>query len=276
MRSTLKKKIISLVVVILGSLFLSILFRDQKQKPLEWMFQAATKPVSGFFSAAGWWTGEKFSFFSSIGELKSENEKLLEENLSLKSQIAMLKDVKNENDELRKQIDLAPRNAYELEAAVLIGKDMSGQSEFVYIDKGSKQGIKQHMAVIVDKGILIGKVVKIFPTTSQIELLFSKNSRVNAELVESGAKGIVRGQYGTAIVLDMVPQTFEINRGDSVITSGVGNLLPRGLLIGYAQEPAATPDQLFQQASLVFPVRLDTVRVVWVVKGVKKTITKFS
>lgn len=259
-----------MIIVVLGMLFLAIFFRDQKQKPLEGMFQVITKPVAGFFSAAGGWTGEKFSFFGSIGELKSENEKLLEENLSLKSQLAKLKDVKNENYELRKQIDLAPRDAYKLEAAIMIGKDMSGQSEFVYIDKGSKQGIKEHMAVIVDEGILIGKVTKAFPTTSQVELLFSKNSKVNAEIVESGAKGIVKGQYGTAVVLDMIPQTFEINKGDSIITSGVGNLLPRGLLIGYAQDPTPTPDQLFQQASLVFPVQLETVRMVWVVKGTRK------
>lgn len=269
MKTTLKKNGIILIIVVLGMLLLSIFFRDQKQKPLEGMFQWTTKPVSKFFSAAGGWMGEKFSFFGSIGELKSENERLLEENLSLKSQLAKLKDVRKENDELRNQIGLAPHDAYKLEAAVMIGKDMSGQSEFVYIDKGSKQGIKEYMAVIVGEGILIGKVAKVFPTTSQVELLFGKNSKVNAEIVESGAKGIVRGEYGTAVVLDMIPQTFEINKGDSVITSGVGSLLPRGLLIGYAQEPVPTPDQLFQQASLVFPIQLETVRVVWIIKGTK-------
>jgi rod shape-determining protein MreC len=247
----------------------AFLSRDRQQKPFEGLFQAAIKPFSRFFSAAGGWTGERFSFLNSIGELKTENERLLEENMNLKSQLASLQDVNKENEQLRKQIDLAPRGEYDLEAAIVIGKDLSGQTEFVYIDKGSKHGVREQMAVIIGEGTLIGKISKTFPSTSQVELLFGKNSRVNAEIVESGAKGIVRGQYGTAAVLDMIPQTFEINKGDSVITSGVGNLMPRGLLIGYAQDPVATADQLFQQASLVFPTQLQTIRAVWVVRGTK-------
>ncbi|MEA2006669.1 MAG: rod shape-determining protein MreC [Patescibacteria group bacterium] len=269
MKTTPRKKIIVLAVVVLAMFLFAFLSRDRQQKPFVGLFQSVIKPFSCFFSAAGGWTGERVSFFGSIGELKTDNEKLLEENMNLKSQLANFQDVKKENEQLRKQIDLAPRGEYDLEAAIVIGKDLSGQTEFVYIDKGSKHRIKEQMAVIVGEGTLIGKISKTFPTTSQVELLFGKNSKVNAEIVESGAKGIVRGQYGTAAVLDMIPQTFEINKGDSVITSGVGNLMPRGLLIGYTQDPVATADQLFQQASLVFPVQIQTIRVVWVVRGAK-------
>lgn len=268
METTPRRKIIVLAGVVLAMFLVAFLTRNSQNKPFEGLFQGAVKPFSKFFSAAGGWSGERFSFFRSIGELKNENEQLLEENMNLKSQLASFQDVKKENDELRRQIDLAPRDEYDLEAAIVIGKDLSGQAEFVFIDKGKKHGIKEQMAVIVGEGTLIGKISKTFPTTSQVELLFGKNSRVNAEIVESGGKGIVRGQYGTAAVLDMIPQTFEINKGDSVITSGVGNLLPRGLLIGYAQDPVATADQLFQQASLVFPTQPQTIRSVWVVKGV--------
>lgn len=269
MRSDFRNKLTIFAIVFIIIVLVAIIFRNQENKPFENVFQRATAPFARFFSATGAWTNDRISFFSSIGELKKENERFYEENIQLKAQLAKLQDVKNENEELRKQIELAPYDSYELEAAMLIGKDMSGRTEIVYIDKGADDGVKSSMAIVVGESVMIGKVLNVHKKTSQVELLTSKNAKVNAEIVETGAKGIVRGQYGTSVMMDMIPQTVEVNKGDTVITSGVGSVLPRGLLIGYAQEPVATPDQLFQQSSLVLPAQAETARMVWIVMGTK-------
>ncbi len=245
------------------------IFHNSSKKPFEGFVHAITKPFSCFFSDAGRFTYNRFSFFSSIGTLKKDNSRLFEENLKLKSQIALLGDIKKENNELRKQIELAPRDSFKLKAAMVIGRDMSGLSDDFIIDAGSNGGVREQMAVVVGEGILIGKVKKALKATSYVELIRSKNSRVNAEITESGAKGIVRGQYGTSVIIDMIPQTVEINKGDPIITSGVGSILPRGLLVGYAQDPMPTADQLFQQASLILPVDYESIRMVWIVTSVK-------
>lgn len=269
MKSNSKKKFSIVVIALVVVLMLSFFSRENQRKPGEGFFQVITSPFSNFFSGTGFWFHERFDFFSSIGEMKTENEKLLEENLRLKSQIAELRDVKNENDDLREEIKLAPRDDYKLESAMIIGRDLGGRPEFVYINKGSSQGIEKQMAVTQGEGVLVGRVVEIYPVTSKIEFLTSPDSKINAEIVESGAKGIVNGRYGTSVIMDMIPQTVEVKRGDTVITSGLDRILPRGLLIGYAQEPNPTSDQLFQRASLVLPVKFDSIKVVWVVKAIK-------
>lgn len=270
-KSFLKNTPLLFFLLFLGVFFLTILFASTGNKPGQGTIQAAVNPFGRFFASLGAWTQDKFSFFGSIGSLKQESRKLVEENLELKYRLADLENIKKENQELKEQIQLAPQDKYELISAMVTGKDLSGQQEVVYLNKGEKHGIKRDMGVVVGKGVLIGKVIETFPSSCQVEFLTNQGLKVNAEIIQSGAKGITQGQFGTSFTLEMVPQTIIVNPGDSIITSGIGNsLLPRGLLIGYAQEAHPSSDQLFQSISLVSPAQAQTARIVWVVKKEKE------
>jgi rod shape-determining protein MreC len=266
MQSLFKKNYFLFIMLIVAFGFVIFLAKGKEEKPLEGFLHTVTKPFALFFSASGSYLGEKVSFFSSIGELKRENERVLKSNTELKIQIAQLRDVESENIELREGLSLAPRDKYDLEAALIIGKDLRGKEDVVYINKGKKDGIEKNMAVVVERGVLIGRILKALDRSAQVELILDKDIQVNAEIQESEAKGIVHGEYGTAAVLDMIPQTMEVKPGDTVITSGLGGNFPRGLLIGYAKEAMTTPDKLFQKSSLVLPVELNNLRMIWVVK----------
>jgi rod shape-determining protein MreC len=67
--------------------------------------------------------------------------------------------------------------------------------------------------------------------------------------------------------MEMIPQTADLKKGQTVITSGLGGGLPRGLLIGYIEDYQMTVDQLFQTASLKLPVDFKSLRMIWVVKS---------
>lgn len=266
MKSLFKKNYFLLAVLGIAFIFVIFLARDKNEKPLEGFVHTITKPFALFFSASGSYLGEKISFFSSIGNLKRENERILKENSEIKVQIAQLRDVEAENNKLREELELAPKDKYDLEAALIVGKDLKKKEDIVYINKGRKNGIEENMAVVVEKGILMGRISKVLERSSEVELILNRDIQVNAEIQESEAKGIVHGEYGTAAVLDMIPQAMEIKSGDTVITSGLGGKFPRGLLIGYTKEAMTTPDKLFQKSSLVLPVELNKLRMIWVVK----------
>ena len=85
--------------------------------------------------------------------------------------------------------------------------------------------------------------------------------------VESGAKGVAKGEYGLGIIFDMVLQTDSINTGDSVITSGIGGEIPRGLYVGTIQEIHQSDDHLFQQAVLTAPIQFSKLQIVFVIKS---------
>ena len=221
------------------------------------------------FQKAFYLTGGKIrgttDFLSSIGKLKEENKNLIKENNSLTAQISELKDQKNENENLRRQLDLAPRGKYQLEAAMVIGQDSLGSGSWLMIDKGSNDGIEKGMPAIVFDGILVGKVAEVYQTSSKISLLTDPSNFVNVVDLETGAAGIVKGKYGLGLMMDMVEQTDSLKEGDDIITSGLGGLMPKGFLIGKIRQISDSSDKLFQQAAIVPQVKylkLDTVFVV--------------
>lgn len=248
---------------------LLLIFLNPKKlfDPVRGFFLEASYPFQKFF----YLTGKTFSgtakFLASIGDLKKENENLFKENNELAAQIAQMNDIKSENDSLRQQLSLVPRQKYNLEAAFVIGQDPQRSGSWIMIDKGSADGIQLDMPAIVFEGILIGKITDLTPHTAKITLLSDSGSAVNALDSETQSKGIIKGEYGLGVVLDMVSQQDALNNGDTVITSGLGSNIPRGLLVGKIQEIRQSSDKLFQQAIVVPRIKYTDMNVVYVIKN---------
>jgi len=258
---------ISTIIFIVSVLFLGqALFSNYDKGGISNFTSYFIKPVGRTFSIIGWWFKDRINFLTSIGELKIDNQELFDENLDLKSRIARLSEVEKENSVLRNEISLAPRQKYNLEMATIIGKESGGYSEVVYADKGSRDGIAKGMAVLVGKGVLIGRVVEATVNTAKIQLITDKNFRVNSKLIESDGHGIVFGQYGTSIKMKMIPQTIEVHKGDTVVTSRLSDNFKPDLLIGYVQEVFDTADGLFQEATVLLPKDIESLYLVQILK----------
>jgi rod shape-determining protein MreC len=221
-----------------------------------------TKPVGTFFAGLGWWFRDKTKIFFEIGTLKKDNQKFFDDNLKLMAEIAKLKETKKENDNLRRELKLMPKNKYRLEAAMVIGRESGTYSEIIYINKGQSKGIDLGQAVLVGEGILIGRVIEVNTNTAKIRLITDKNFKVNAKLIETDGKGIVFGQYGTSAIMKMIPQTIKINKGDSIVTSELSEGLQKDLLIGYTQDVVTTADGLFQEVTIFLPRDLENLHLV--------------
>jgi rod shape-determining protein MreC len=206
-------------------------------------------------------------FVSSIGSLKKENKDLITENQRLSAENATLRDAKSENVILRDQLKLIPKQKFNLEQALVIGQDSYGLSSWIIIDKGASSGIKNGMPVIVSDGIIAGKIEEVYPKSSKVSLLTNSQSVINAVISGTETKGVVKGEYGLGIILDMVLQTEVLKIGDEVITSGIGGNAPRGLLIGKIQEIKPSEDRLFQQAVISPSVKFSELRLVSVIKS---------
>jgi rod shape-determining protein MreC len=207
-----------------------------------------------------------FQFMGSIGDLKNENEKLIGENQSFLAENNRLKDAEKENQVLREQLNLAPRNKFDLEASFVIAQDPQGLGSYFLIDKGENFGIKTGMAAIVSNGILIGQITEVYSNSAKITLITDPASAVNAEVQNSGAKGIVNGEYGLGLKMGMISQTEVLSEGDSVITSGLGGKIPRGLTIGKIGQIGQSPDKLFQAASVVPSIDATNLRAIFIIK----------
>ncbi len=250
-------------------ILIMILRLDKNENRVKNIFMTTISPFAGFFSKVGFWFGQKGDFLFSIGELKNENKILMKENLELKAKNALLKDIEKENENLRKEIELAQRDKFDLEPAEVIGKNLLKIDEEIYINKGKKDGVEKGMPVIVGKSVMIGKIGEVFWGSSRVELIFSQKSNVSVK-IENEAMGVAKGEFGTSVVVDMIPQTAQVENQDAIVTSGLSEMTPSGLLIGYVKDVVLSPDQLFQKVSVALPYEIDKVRIVWVLKSLKQ------
>ena len=117
-------------------------------------------------------------------------------------------------------------------AAQVIGSSGSEQSRSIYIDKGSKDGIKPDMAVITASGV-VGKVLRgVQNHVASVLLIDDQTSGVGAILEKSRLQGVVRGTPAGEVVLERVMTDETVEAGEKVLTSGGDRIFPKGLPVG--------------------------------------------
>jgi rod shape-determining protein MreC len=126
-------------------------------------------------------------------------------------------------------------------AAQVIGASGSELSRSVYIDKGEKDHIKTDMAVITADGI-VGKVLRVYRSTSQVLLINDQTSGVGALLDKTRLQGILRGTSAGEAVLEKVMSDETVPAGELVLTSGGDGVFPKGLLVGRVTKVSAGND----------------------------------
>jgi rod shape-determining protein MreC len=115
--------------------------------------------------------------------------------------------------------------------AQVIGSSGSDLSRSIYIDKGSNDGIAADMAVITAGGI-VGKVLRVYPSTSLVLMINDQTSGVGAMLEKSRLQGVLKGTPDGAVILERVMSDEKVAPGDAVLSSGGDQIFPKGLPVG--------------------------------------------
>jgi rod shape-determining protein MreC len=113
----------------------------------------------------------------------------------------------------------------------VIGTSGSESSNLLYLDKGTKDGIRSDMPVITPDGI-VGKVLTVYDETAQVLMISDPTSGVGATLANSRLKGIVNGTSGGELRLNYIMGDETVRPGEALVTSGGDRVFPKGLPIG--------------------------------------------
>jgi rod shape-determining protein MreC len=116
-------------------------------------------------------------------------------------------------------------------AAQVIGTSGSELSRSVYIDRGAQDGVKPDMAVITADGV-VGKVLRIFGSTSQVLLINDQSSGAGVILAKSRLQGVLRGTPNGELVVEKVMGDEQVPIGEQVMTSGGDGIYPKGMPVG--------------------------------------------
>jgi rod shape-determining protein MreC len=159
-------------------------------------------------------------------------------------------------------------------AAQVIGSIPTDLSRGIYIDKGSESGVQPDMAVITVNGI-VGKVLRVFPSSSLVLLINDQTSGVGAVLEKSRLQGVLRGTPNGEVVLDRVMSDEQVSPGETVLTSGGDQIFSKGLPVGTIAKVGTTKD-LFLNITVKPSANLDKLEEVLVVlqKQEKQAVTE--
>lgn len=242
-------------------------------------YSGLLKPVEGFvFSAARPLNKVFYSKSSKINQSPNQNERNLPEELaacqqkmvSLAVDSSKTKELQDENNKLRAFINFFSNHEYrKIYADVLAQEFLTEKSEArqnIIIDKGFKDGVSIGLGVINEEGVIIGKVVEAKDRSAKICLITSNSCKLAATLQnEDKTVGVSEGNLGLTIKMNFIPQTEKININDLVITSGLGEVIPRGLLIGRVSEVMDKSNEIWQSAVIESLVDLNNLTIVAVV-----------
>ncbi len=202
-----------------------------------------------------------------VDALQRENEMLRNEVKRLMAENVGLQELRRENERLRAQLGLQETHpGLELLPAEVVSRDSSGTTQVVAINRGSRDRVSPGMAVIAPEG-LVGRVTEVGSNFAKVLLIIDISSSVNAVIEESGADGIVVGQWqaGGWLKMRYIQQGQAVKPGDKVVTSGLGGGFPRGLLIGQVVNVGPSQLELSEEAEVRPAVDFAQIRLVSVV-----------
>ncbi len=118
--------------------------------------------------------------------------------------------------------------------ATVVYNTVNAQKNYIQINRGSAQGIKDNMAVVSSDGSAVGVVVNVSSNFSQAMSLLHVQNSVSASLKKTGEAGTVEwdGKDPRFLTLKRIPKTVEVKKGDTVLTSTVSYNFPPGYMVG--------------------------------------------
>ena len=216
----------------------------------------------GFLKAGHW----LFSWPMDISGLRYQNEVLREQNLRISMELLKLREARLENARLRELLNFRNRESGSYLAAKVIARDPDRITNTILIDVGANSGIKERMTVLTADG-LVGRVLESHKGSSVIQLLLDRNCRVSAVVQrEERTQGIVTCENGT-FYLKHVSIRSPVAVGDPVVSSGMGGIFPKGLLVGEVIRVGNEKQGLFREVELSPSVNFLNLEEVFVLKG---------
>ncbi|MBX4186664.1 MAG: rod shape-determining protein MreC [Candidatus Doudnabacteria bacterium] len=207
-----------------------------------------------------------FGVLFTIRRLVNENSHLSQEVDQLAFENARLKSAQDENAALRRALNFQQQASLKLLPVEVIQSDPTGFSQTIVIDKGANSEIHLNQPIVAQPGLLVGKVTKVYPNSAEVTLITDPNIVINGEVVDSAARGLIKGEHGLGLSLDLVTQNELIKTGDAIITSGLSQDFPRGLLIGSISAVRSTTTDLFQKAFVSPAADLRTVKFLFAIQ----------
>lgn len=233
--------------------------------PVENALTFVLAPVErGFSSFVGFFQGlftdvrDVRDLQQEVEELRRVNEALRVENIRLREQYVA------ENQQLRELLnfqsdnptygfvggDIVERGCEIFPCGEVMGEDTNPYLRYLIINAGTRDGIAVGMPAVSSGAALIGRVARVTPNLAYVQLINDPGSQIAALLQGARVTGVVQGQQDGSLIMTEILPDETVEENEIVITSGLGGLLPKGLILGQVESVTYQEAALFQDAAL--------------------------
>lgn len=253
MRDFLRRHRIPLLIILLIMSALLIYSANLRQKNTTTLFERVvltlTEPLQRGIDSIGSGISGLWNNYLWLVDARRENIDLTQKNRQLRAKLVAVNETSLENQRLKKLLDFVEADPRETLPALVVAEDASSWARTIVIDKGVKHGVHEGQPVVVAEGV-VGRIIKSASSSSRVLLITDASSAAACLVQRTRTRGVARGD-GQGLKLEYALRNETIEKDDLVVTSGMGGVFPKGLVVGRVKVVQRSDFGLFQQIELL-------------------------
>ena len=199
-----------------------------------------------------------------FGNVYSENTRLKHELAQTSVRLHQIEEQSAENARLRGLLEVAEDSPYQLIPVRVVARDPSHLYRSVVINGGKNQDIVSFMPLVTEHGA-VGKVIQVMGNVSLVQLLRDPSSRTSVMVRGTRAVGIMETENGRDFFVRLRSHE-DVQTADTITTSGLGGIYPKGLLVGMVSKTGEDNNTLFKRAYINFAVDFEKLEEIFVIR----------
>ncbi len=182
-------------------------------------------------------------------ELSFRNDELTNENRDLLSRLARQDILEEENDFLKKALDIKQAVGGNVAYAHVFNANLGPEGYNVLLNKGSEDGLAKGDVVITEDKALVGIIEEVSSNSSRVLFVSDPQFKITAKVLGGATAGIARGAFREGMYLDLIAKEDEIKEGDLLISTG-DDTFPAALVVGRVSHVEVNESQMFKKVRL--------------------------
>ena len=207
-------------------------------------------PAQNFFTSVTNSITDVFDHYFFLVRTSSENDRLLLELGRLSKKNNELLEGKKLFERSKKLVEYFDDDKRSFVVAKVIGYDATQWSKMIFINRGTNHKVEKKLAVMTDAGI-VGHIIHSSPNSSKVLLITDSRSAIDSLFQKTRASGVTVGTGEKTCQMKFVPISAEVSVGDKVVSSGLGGVFPKGLVVGVVVDVVKQKQELFQDITVV-------------------------
>ena len=261
-------------IVFYSALALFLMVADARFKvtdPLRQVVAMALYPVQWLMLKPVELTGQGAGYLQALQSAQDEASSARKALVLMSQRATQAEQLMQENDRLRKLLDLRDRLVTSAHAAQILYDSADPYSRRVVVDQGAMDGVELGSPVMDDAGVL-GQVTRVQPYLSEVTLLIDRDQAIPVLNIRTGARGVAYGDpvasHGGGMELRFVSANADVKEGDLLTTSGLDGVYPPGLPVAHILHVERRADSAFARIYCRPIAQVESARHVMLLKSV--------